>query len=156
MEKMSKMPDENYQKQPWQWVIVYLLIGLIVIGLIYYFLFYVNNGANRSLAPNNQVVSNEIPAAGNPSLTQVGATQVTIENFQFSPTPLTIKKGDTVTWTNRDSVSHTVTSDIGGELSSGTLNTDNSYIHTFNTAGTFNYHCNFHPSMHGTVIITEL
>jgi len=41
------------------------------------------------------------------------------------------------------------------ELSSGTLNNGGVYPHTFNTAGTFPYHCNFHTSMHASVIVTS-
>ena len=75
---------------------------------------------------------------------------VTIQNFAFSPSPFTIKKGDTIVWTNKDSAPHTVT---GGALSSGTLSTGQTYTFTFPSAGTLSYACNFHPSMHGTVVV---
>lgn len=79
---------------------------------------------------------------------------VSINNFAFSPASLTINKGDTVVWTNMQSgTPHTVTSDSGSELGSGQLSTGSSYSHTFNTAGTFAYHCSIHPTMHGTVIV---
>lgn len=78
---------------------------------------------------------------------------VTISNFAFSPKALNIALGDTVTWTNQDSVAHTVTSDVGSELDSGAINTNLTYSHTFNTPGTYPYHCNFHDSMNGTVYV---
>ena len=62
-----------------------------------------------------------------------------------------INVGDTVIWTNRDTVAHSVMSDSGSELQSPVLQTGDSYSHTFNVAGTYSYHCSIHPSMKGTV-----
>ena len=63
---------------------------------------------------------------------------------------MSIKKGDMVVWTNKDSAPHTVT---GDGLNSGTLSGGQTYSFAFNTAGTFSYKCNFHPSMTGKVIV---
>ncbi len=87
--------------------------------------------------------------------TAVTTKSVSMDNFAFSPSSVTVKKGAMVTWTNNDSTSHTVTSTTGSELSSGTLGNGQSYNHTFTTAGTYAYQCNFHPSMTGTVVVTE-
>ena len=81
------------------------------------------------------------------------ANTVNIENFAFSPGTLTIKVGQTVTWTNKDSTSHTVTSDSGNELISSTLSNSQTYTHTFNSVGTFNYHCSIHTSMKASIIV---
>jgi plastocyanin len=79
--------------------------------------------------------------------------QVAIANFAFSPNSLTITKGTTVTWKNNDSVTHTATADSGsfdtGNIASGAT----SGGVTFNTSGTFTYHCNIHTYMHGTIIV---
>ena len=77
---------------------------------------------------------------------------VVISNFAFSPQNLTIKKGTTVTWINRDSAGHTVTADAMGPTSA-TLGTGDSYSYTFNTAGIYGYHCSIHPMMTGTVVV---
>jgi len=66
---------------------------------------------------------------------------------------LTIKEGDTVVWTNMDSMSHTIKSDSGSELSSNSLSNGQTYSHTFNSVGTFNYHCSIHPSMKAKIIV---
>ena len=79
---------------------------------------------------------------------------ITIKNFAFSPSSITVQKGDNVNWGNEDSAPHTVTFQDGG-LSSWTLSTDESFNRNFNTVGTFTYHCNLHPSMTGTVIVTN-
>lgn len=79
---------------------------------------------------------------------------VNIMNFAFQPTPLTIPVGTTVVWTNQDSVSHTATSDTAGVFDTGVLAKGQSGKMTFNTVGTFAYHCNIHPFMHGMVVVT--
>jgi plastocyanin len=58
-----------------------------------------------------------------------------------------------VTWTNNDSVAHTVTSDSNGLLNSPTLSPGDSYSFTFPNSGSTNYHCNIHTMMRGTVIV---
>jgi len=77
---------------------------------------------------------------------------VTIQSFTFNQPTLTVKKGDVVTWTNQDAAPHTVTGDNGG-LSSPTIGMNGTYSFTFTSVGTFNYHCTFHPSMKGTVVV---
>ena len=68
--------------------------------------------------------------------------------FSFRPASLTVTVGDTVEWKNTTEAPHTVTSDAGGPLDGG-----GNYTFTFDTAGTFAYHCNFHPNMQGTVVV---
>lgn len=79
---------------------------------------------------------------------------VEIKGFAFDPATITVAKGTTVTWMNKDSTPHTVT-EIGNAFSSDTLNQDQSYTHTFNEIGMFEYNCQIHPSMLGKVIVTE-
>jgi plastocyanin len=77
---------------------------------------------------------------------------VTIENIAYSPVDITVSVGTTVTWTNKDPVTHTVTSDTG-IFDSGDMSQGNTFSYTFNETGTFNYHCKIHSSMHGTVTV---
>jgi plastocyanin len=91
-------------------------------------------------------------ATGSPAA--VAGDQVTIDNFAFSPGTLTVKAGSTVTWTNRDEEPHTVAATDGSFHSPG-MGTGATFTHTFATAGTFNYVCSIHPSMHGTVVVTQ-
>lgn len=76
----------------------------------------------------------------------------TIKGFAFSPNPLTVKVGTTVTWTNDDTVLHTVTAD--DKSFSGFVLPGKTFSHTFTTRGTFTYHCSIHPFMKGSVIVT--
>jgi plastocyanin len=91
---------------------------------------------------------------------------VTIMDYAFGPTSLTVKAGTTVTWTNNGPSSHSVTSDAQGGFDSGTLSppmasmdpyggtsSGASYQMKFATPGTYTYHCAFHGSMHGTVTV---
>ena len=81
---------------------------------------------------------------------------VNIQGFAFSPAEITIKKGSTVTWTQKDSVPHTVTTISGPEgFDSGPLSSGQSFSYAFKTAGTYEYYCSIHPNMKGKVIVTE-
>jgi plastocyanin len=85
-------------------------------------------------------------------ITSGNAFEVEISDFAFDVNSITIKVGDTITWTNHDSSRHSVVADDGSFKSSG-LSNDSIFSHTFDSAGTFNYYCGFHPSMKGTVIV---
>lgn len=76
----------------------------------------------------------------------------TIQGYKFNPTPLTIHVGDTVTWTNEDSVQHSATS-TNGAFNTGLLSKGQSGSHTFTQPGTYSYICEIHPFMHGTIIV---
>ncbi len=82
-----------------------------------------------------------------------GEEAVTIKGFTFAPAALSVKVGTTVTWTNQDGATHTVTFDVGDDTS-GDLGNGGTYSETFATAGTFPYHCAIHPSMKATVTVT--
>ena len=89
------------------------------------------------------------PSTGNLGIKQ----DVEIKGFAFSPASVTVPVGATVIWTNSDSATHTIISDSGSEISSGSVAKGQTYAHTFNTQGTYAYHCGIHPSMKGTVIV---
>ncbi|HLW16327.1 MAG TPA: plastocyanin/azurin family copper-binding protein [Actinomycetota bacterium] len=88
--------------------------------------------------------------------TQTGATlaiQATAQ-LSFTPTSVTIHKGDIVKWNNSSGIAHNVTFDNGAAFSQA-LNDGTQISRTFTTTGTFNFHCAIHgPSMHGTIVVT--
>ena len=84
---------------------------------------------------------------------QAGAGAVRIAGFAFAPDSRSVKVGDSVTWTNQDGATHTVTADDGA-FDSGNLAGGKSFSFTFDEAGTFAYHCNIHRRMTGTVTVT--
>ncbi len=80
-----------------------------------------------------------------------GTTQeVSISDFAFDPSTLSVDKGTTVVWTNKDSVPHSI---VGDNFSSSPLNPGESYTYTFTSVGSFAYNCSFHPQMKGYVIV---
>lgn len=82
------------------------------------------------------------------------AQTVSIKNFAFNPSIVTIKSGVAVTWKNDDSVAHQIVSDPSGEtFKSQILNPGESFTFTFSNTGSFNYHCGIHPSMKAQVVV---
>ena len=75
---------------------------------------------------------------------------VSIAGFSFQPQSVTIRAGETITWTNQDSAPHTVTAN-DGTFDSGNLSQNVAYSHTFTQTGVFSYFCGIHPSMIGAV-----
>ncbi len=97
------------------------------------------------------------PASPSTPKTQTSSTatpsnQVNIAGFAFSPQTLTVAKGTTVTWTNNDSTTHTVTSD-SGVWDSGNLAVGKTFSYTFNQTGTFPYHCQIHTNMTAKIVV---
>jgi plastocyanin len=76
----------------------------------------------------------------------------TIKGFSFQPEVLKVKVGAKVTWTNDDTVAHTVTADTNS-FASGNLQPGGSFSFAFIRPGTYAYHCSIHPSMHGSVVV---
>ena len=105
---------------------------------------------SSSSYPITPVQMPAVASAG--SAAEAAAAHVSIANFAFSPASLTVHVGDTVTWSNNDSVSHTTTSDTG-IWDSGPLRPGASFSFTFTSAGTFGYHCMIHPFMVGAVVV---
>jgi plastocyanin len=88
---------------------------------------------------------------GMPAAAQ-GGTSVSIVDFAFQPGSLEVAAGTTVTWTNAGAAPHTVTSDSGA-FDSGQLAPGASFSQTFDTPGTYTYHCEIHPNMTGTIVV---
>jgi plastocyanin len=98
------------------------------------------------------------PARASTADTAVSMTQA----LTFSPDPITITTGTTVIWNNvTTNIPHTTTSNDGTSWDSGQVNAGGSFPFTFNTPGTFGYHCSFHgllnngvwTGMVGTIIV---
>lgn len=126
-----------------KWIVGGVIAAVVVIGGLVFIMNQAN--APSSDQPSGQVITVD--------------TQVAIKNSAFTPRKITIKKGVTVTWTNQDSMSHNVVSDsdapAGGPAKDAPLlGNGETFSHTYNTVGTFNYHCGPH-SFKGTVEVVE-
>lgn len=106
-----------------------------------------DSSKNAATSPPGTASSSE-----SPSTLAASDTAVTIDNFAFLPETVTITVGSAATWTNQQGVAHTVTAD-DGSFDSGDLASNATFDRTFDTAGTFSYHCSIHATMTGTVIV---
>jgi plastocyanin len=93
-----------------------------------------------------------------------GASELTED--AYTPNPVEVNVGGTVTWINDDLAPHTATSGSSSSGSTGMFGgTDDSpeiigpegdtQSFTFDEAGEFEYYCTLHPNMVGTVVVTE-
>jgi len=94
----------------------------------------------------------------NPIAPQSSTNQVVMQNSSFVPSSNTITAGTKVTWTNKDSYAHTVTSGTPshptGLFDSGNINAGGTFSYTFDSTGTYQYYCKIHPDiMQGTVTV---
>ncbi len=104
---------------------------------------------NPTTTTNNNNNENQAGSGGKNQVVIVGIKHAK----SFSPNPIDIKVGDTVTWTNDHREAHTVTSKSSA-FDSGDIQPGQSYSHTFDKAGSFQYYCVIHPSMVGTVNVS--
>jgi plastocyanin len=85
----------------------------------------------------------------------VPAATVTIRDFAYSPTPVTIKAGQAVAWTNEDTSTHTATTNDGG-CDTKSIPKGATVALIFPKAGTYEYHCAIHATMPTAVVeVTE-
>ena len=112
--------------------------------------------------------SNDTPNGSNSTNSTAAGTKVSIVeeasemgDQAYDPSPIKVKSGDTVTWTNDDSQIHTVTSGsdssdskMGKEFDSSMISQNQRFSHKFTTAGEFPYFCQLHPTMVGKVVVS--
>ncbi len=84
---------------------------------------------------------------------QAETVHIGIKNFMFTPMNVTITQGTTVQWINLDDIPHTVV-EKGKAWRSPALDTNDTYTHTFDQPGTYEYFCGLHPQMVAKVIVT--
>ena len=102
-------------------------------------------------------VAAALAAQTQPALATAGGdgakSEVKIDNFSFAPGEITVAKGTTVNWVNRDDIPHTVVSDDKTTFKSKPLDTDDKFSYTFSKEGTYAYFCSIHPKMTAKVIV---
>jgi plastocyanin len=90
-------------------------------------------------------------AASGPTAAVSKVAKVDINNFAFHPPTLTVAKSASVTFSNSSKVSHTATR--GGAFDTGVIKPGKSVSVRFTQNGTFAYHCEIHPLMHGKIVV---
>lgn len=131
-------------------IIAVLLVGGGIIGFIV---------ANKNKDGQQEMTKRESRKTGGSPLSRpfTMTNTVTIEDSAFNPAGIAVKPGTTVTWTNKDSVKHTVTvtGDYEGPKSKQ-LSSGETYSYIFNKAvGPIYYHCELHPAMEGGISVSE-
>jgi plastocyanin len=90
------------------------------------------------------------PAAPAAPAAPVAPVAIGIHGYAYDPATLTVPVGTTITWTNHDADSHTVT---GSGLKSPSFGAGGTFSYAFTRAGTFTYACALHPQMKGTITV---
>ncbi len=103
--------------------------------------------------PPESKASAPSPAAAQEAQPVAGESVVVIDLLKYAPETLSIPRGTTVHWVNRDAMGHTVTS-REGKWDSGMILPGGSWSRRFDEAGTYAYYCTPHPFMTGTVVVT--
>jgi plastocyanin len=80
------------------------------------------------------------------------AVEISIKGMKFTPASVTIKAGQSVTWTNNDQRDHTVAAN-DGSFNSGNLGPGATFTYKFAKGGTYKYACSLHPRMKGEIVV---
>jgi len=116
---------------------------------------YVLSGnTNMGVQGSGNSIQQPATATSIPSNSTVVKIVANAGSNSFSPNPVEVKVGEPVTWINDDSGRHTLTSK-DGIFNSGIMGRGQSFSYTFDKAGEYPYFCEPHPSMVGTVVVTE-
>jgi plastocyanin len=109
-----------------------LLANLIIITTTITPVFSQEEGSSVSIAPGAADPNNDL---------------------SFDPPEINVPTGSIVSWTNADSIQHTVTSDEQGLFDAGPISPGDTFENVFDSAGEFGYHCAIHPFMTGVVMV---
>lgn len=93
------------------------------------------------------------PAADAGDSDAMKSVAVEIKGFAFNPPAIEVPVGGSITWTNGDNTPHTATALDRDVLQSGAIAFDASFTQTFDTTGTYDYFCEFHPNMKGSIVV---
>jgi len=96
-----------------------------------------------------------VPGTTVAGATANGSQAISIKDFSFTPASLSIRPGDSVTWTNADGAAHSIKSADQIFDSPDRIDPTMSFSFTFATPGTYTYICGVHPSMKGTVEVAD-
>jgi len=106
-------------------------------------------------APAGRAATALLPAGAARAEDVASPVAVHIDNFVFVPAQLTVKVGQTVTWTNQDDVDHNVVATKGAKFESDNFGKGGTYSYKATKPGTIQYTCTLHPGMDGTLTVTS-
>lgn len=130
-----------------------IIIFLVILG-VFFAVGCVDNGDSDEPEPSVPVeeVDNGVAAGAEETGTGAGSQIVNVEikNYKYIPQNVTVKIGQTVMWTNNDTVLHDV---VGSGIESDYLQKGEKFTYTFEEKGSYQYICSIHPWMEGEVIV---
>jgi plastocyanin len=97
----------------------------------------------------------DLEPVNGPRLLDAVPTPVRVVDRAYEPAIVEVAAGETVTWRNEGTLDHWVVSRRAEVFDSAPLEPGNTYAHTFDEVGTFDYTCTIHPEMRGTVVVRE-
>jgi plastocyanin len=132
-----------------------VIASLVIIAGAIVATYVLSGNTNMGVQGSGNSIQQPATATSIPSNSTVVKIVANAGSNSFSPNPIEVKVGETVTWINDDdSGRHTVTSK-DGVFKSGMMGRGQSFSYTFDKAGEYPYFCEPHPSMVGTVVVTE-
>lgn len=105
---------------------------------------------------NSSTVGGPEPTAAATNVASTAAgTSLSISSFTYSPSPITVAPGTTLSVKNNDDPEHTVTSDTDGLFLADEIRSGKTVSFKAPTKpGTYTFHCEYHANMHGTLIVS--
>jgi plastocyanin len=132
--------------------VVVIASVLIIAGAIVA-TYVLSGNMNIGVEGSGNSIQQPTTATSTPSNSTVVRIVANAGSNSFSPNPIEVKVGETMTWINDDSGRHTVTSKDDGVFDSGMMGKGQSFSFTFGKAGEYQYFCQPHPNMVGTVVV---
>jgi len=130
-----------------------IIIFLIIFGVLFA-AGCAENGGSEEPVPSTpaEEVDNEGAGGVEETVTEAESEIIDVEirDYKYIPQNLTVKVGQTVRWTNNDTVLHDV---VGSGIESEYLQKGETFTYTFEEEGTYQYICTIHPWMEGEVIV---
>lgn len=140
----QRRTDVEYRRRQWFWAVMCLAVVLATAC---------SSGGSKQESPSTTELTTSTTVASAPAGPPAPATaQITIDGFSYGQ-PITVAPGAKITVVNKDSAEHTVTSNTPGKFDADVGGNAQATFTAPNDAGSYPYHCNFHPSMHGTLVV---
>jgi plastocyanin len=123
-----------------------------------------SNATNATMtSAGNATNATATSASGGGTAVSIVSGASSLTDTAYSPNPIQVSVGTTVTWTNNDAQPHTVTSGSNAQPDNKfnsspnftpLLNPGQTFSFTFTQAGEYPYYCMLHPNMVGTVSVS--
>lgn len=117
-----------------------------------------NSSSNSSSSPtpaSTGASTSSSASSGGTSASSAKGVSVSMKNIQFNPAKINAKVGQTITWTNDDSVQHDVTAMSGAKFRSSLVPAGGTYKFKVTKPGVIKYVCTIHPGMNGEIDVTK-